>query len=485
MPVLVRYCNKCGIRIAPLELEMGRAIKHKGGYYCAKCAGELVVVAEVVEEEEEPEARKPPPAARRPAAHVAPNRVPVRHVTKERAHHEDSPRGEYRQAKTNLLPLYFLIIGVFVTLVVVVLIVNRQQTAGTQPAAGTQQPANAHQPSGTAGNIPPPDLGRKTSAGVDPEAADRLRAEFDAIVKHAGDDPKELNTAIGELKAFLDKESLPAPLAAKARSRLNKYAAKLKGLAAEEFEKTQTKVARHLAALEFDKALKVLEDFPDIYANTDASREVDKEMQRVAFEKGAHEKYLEALKAADKALEKGELEEARGKLKEWLEEFSGTRHGKVVQEKLAAVVEKIKSERQLRRLGIQKEFRELEKLTAGLSEKEKHEEAARAWRDFADKYPDEKDLVEKALASARTSEELAAKAAAKAAVKPKEPRYRLGGVGPEDGVRGRGGAGQAYPRTRACRSQTAARKEVESACGYQAQRQAGPERIRSWRHIQS
>jgi hypothetical protein len=45
MPVTARYCNRCGVRISPFELESGEAIRHRDQYYCARCAKEVVPVA--------------------------------------------------------------------------------------------------------------------------------------------------------------------------------------------------------------------------------------------------------------------------------------------------------------------------------------------------------------------------------------------------------------------------------------------------------
>lgn len=55
MPVTARYCNRCGVRISPLELESGEAARYEGQYYCAGCAREVIPVAREAQEFRKPE----------------------------------------------------------------------------------------------------------------------------------------------------------------------------------------------------------------------------------------------------------------------------------------------------------------------------------------------------------------------------------------------------------------------------------------------
>ncbi len=425
MPVLVRYCNKCGIRISPLDLETGRAVEHKGGYYCANCAEELVVVAEVVEEEEAPERRKArngkrplAPVIKRPV-HVDPDKVPQRHAVKERAHHEEPARAEYQKPSESHLPIYLLIIAVFIVLVVIVVLANQKN--------GTRKPPKPAPRRTTTIEPPPPEPGRRTTTGVDTEAEQALRAELDSIIKHADEHPEELHAAIDRLNAFVRKPSLPMSVASDARLRLNTYTGKLRTRTAEDYKKLSVRIGVLLKEFKFAEALKALDGFSQTYASEDVLHDLDKERMRIYFEKGAHEEYLKTVKKVgtpgeDKSL--AVLRSDLNELRKWLEQFPGTPHQEEFKELAASIEKYLKDRQQQHRDKVRKEYNEAAQRAKKLAEEGKYKEAALLLRSFAAKYPEEKALAKEAQITADLYDKQAA-GAAKVPDKPKEPRYRL------------------------------------------------------------
>lgn len=424
MPVLVRYCNKCGIRIPPLDLETGKAIEHKGDYYCANCAEELVVVAEVVEEDKPPERRRPrngkrplAPVSKRPV-HVDPDKVPQRHAGKERTHHEETARQEYQAPSRSNLPIYLLIIAVFIVLVVILVVAGQKNGTRKKPEPPPRRTTTIEPP--------PPEPGRRTTTGVDTEAEQALRAELDAIVKRVDEHPEELQAAIARLNAFLRKPSLPMSVASDARLRLNTYVERLRTSTEEEYKKLSARIGDLLKKYKFAEALKELDGFPQTYASENLLHELDKDRMRIYFEKGAHEEYLKLVEKVgepgdDKglAIMRGGLDE----LKKWLEQFPGTPHQEEVKELAVRIEKHLNDRKQRHRDKVRKEYKDAEGRAKKLAGDGRYKEAAQVLSDFAAKYPEEKALVKEAKITAEVYENQAA-GAAKVNV-PKEPRYRL------------------------------------------------------------
>ncbi len=422
MPVLVRYCNKCGIRIPPLDFEMGKAIEHMGAYYCGKCAEELVVVAEVVEEEEPQEPRKAPPAQRKHAVHVDRNHVPHRQAAKDRNHREEPPRVEYPRPSGSHLPIYLLIIGVFVALVVIILLANRggppkDEKGGQDGGASSSRTDDTDR------------TGDRTSAGtVDTEKEAKLKARLDELGKHVESGMKDLGTAISELKNILNGERLPSSVQTKATVMLDTYSARLSELSTAKIEDLEGKVRGHIVEFKFAEALEELEKFPNEYRDEAAKREIDRLKQEVYIQQGAHQKYLELLEDMKTPVDKTGLDELRLRvksIKKWLKEFPGTVHAGKASENLAAVEKEIAKREQERREQVKKELEKAQGRAAGLAKDKKYKEAAAVLEEFAAKNKNDKDLAKRASDIASVYRKKAAESITAVPDKPKEPRFTL------------------------------------------------------------
>jgi hypothetical protein len=439
MPVLVRYCNKCGIRISPLDFEMGKAIEHQGAYYCGKCADELIVVAEVVEEEEgqeeeeeEAQPKRELSAPRKHPARIDRSRAPQRQAVRDKAQHEEPARLDYPRPSGSHLPIYLLIVGVFVALIVIVMLANRggpQGTGGGDAGSASGRSGDAGRSGDTGSSRAAGPSGDRTSAGtVDTEQETRLNARLDDLGKRTGEGAKDLGAAISELKNILNGERLPASVQSKATVMLDTYTARLRDLSAKKTEALTAKVEELVKAFSFQEALKEIEAFPQEHADEISLREIDRLKQQVYFEEGAHAKYSELVKDLKAPLEEStlpELESQVKELKKWLKEFEGTVHAREAAGRLAAAESAITKKKQERREQAGLELEAAQGKALELSNGKKYEEAAAVLEEFAAKHPEEKDLAKKASDLASTYRDKAAQAATTAAEKPKEPRFRL------------------------------------------------------------
>jgi hypothetical protein len=425
MPVLVRYCNKCGIRIPPLDFEMGKAIEHQGVYYCGKCAEELVVVAEVVEEEEEqqPEPKKASAVPRKHhAVHVDRDRVPHRQTSRDRMPRDEAAKAEYPRPSGSHLPIYLLIIGVFVALVVIILLANRDggpkktggQSGGDSSSSGVDD---------TGGS------GDHTSAGtVDAEEETRLNASLDELGKRTGGSAENLRAAISKLRKMLGGERLPASVQTKATVMLNSYTARLHDLSAEKMKALSERVEDLIKALKFAEALEEIDKFAVDDADEAAARDIDRLKQQAYTEQGAHEKYLELSQNMKTPVDETELPELRSRengLKKWLKEFEGTVHAGEAAEKLASVESAIARGEQLRRQQAMLKLKKAEEAASELAGQKKFKEAAVVLEEFAAENKNFKDLAKKASGIAAAYRKQAAESSAAVPTKPKEPRFRL------------------------------------------------------------
>jgi len=408
MPVLVRYCNKCGIRIPPLDLEIGRAVEHHGVYYCAKCADDLMVVAEVVDEDEPPVEKK----------YQAPLRKQAGHTDKDKTHQRRAEEGrqDYRRPSSNLLPLYLLIIAVFVTLVVIVILVNRPNEEGDASRLPPPPPSDG-------GAFLPPETGRRTSGGLDAEEEQKLRKELDDIVKYAESGNEHLKMVIARLEEFMKKPKLPMSVASDAQIKLKNYVETHDRIGREVLEKAFKNSDSLVKELKFEEAIKVLDSFPDEYKNEDILRDLEKEKQRIVLEKKADANYRNIEISVKQDLKENNLEEARTVLQKWLGDFAGTVHTEQVKERLTFVEKQITQKKTARRDKIQRAYKEAVNAAKGLAENKKYSEAASVLRDFAAKHPGEKTLSAEARQSALAYEKLAQQVADVEEPKDVEPHF--------------------------------------------------------------
>ncbi len=414
MPVLVRYCNKCGIRISPLELEMNKAVKHGGVYYCAKCAEELVIVAEVVEERHKKSDRKRISApGRRYAAPSDRERVPPRYVHRERPLRVEEAGRQEIPRRSGSLVLVFLIIAaiVVVSIIVGLVVLNRRPRGTPAPDTDVSTPEKPEEKP----PVKEPDV-------VEPgKAEDALRAEFNAIVKCPVDDPKQLGEVIHKLNDFVRKPDLPMSVSLDARKKIRSYESNLKQLAKSGLKKLLLATDTLVKEGKFQEAIEKLNSFPAAFDRF-VGNEIDKDLQRVYREQGGDEKYLELVRISDDALKQGNPELAGKKVREWIKDFQGTVHEGEVRKLLASIEEKI--EKQKQEYGkVRKEFDEAMKLARVQAENESYKEAAHLLKDFADKHPNEKELVRKAQDAIKRYEDLAEKLAQEQARKIEGARF--------------------------------------------------------------
>jgi hypothetical protein len=427
MPVLVRYCNKCGVRIPPLDLEIGKAIEHEGAYYCARCTEELVVVAEVVEEEEPAEEQREhrkPSAPRKHSVHVAPDRIPVRHAAKDRVRTEDHSRTEYHAPSGSHAPIYILIFGIFAAMIIIIVVLaSRRETPVVPPAGG-------------AGDQPPPPVsGGTDTPSLDTERERALGQELDRFAEEAKEGKEKLPELIVKLSEFLDRSRLPASIASRAASMRATYEEELDKHVTALLEQVTTQVRTLVEELKFGDALKVLDEFPSVFLVGDVRQKISLEKDGILREVTAHEEYLalaervEESKKLDKPTEAGVMD-VIGALNSWLTEFKGTHHTGEAEELLAGAREVLQKAKQIRREELSKKFNDAKTAAEEKAEAGEYEQAAKILRDFAQADP--KGLGAEAVRLAEAYDEMAAGSEDVAPKEPKEPRFRLDFTGSDE-----------------------------------------------------
>jgi hypothetical protein len=309
--VIVHYCDNCGIRIEPEDVQEGKAIVSGDKAYCPECAKKLNVAKQ--------KPKKPPVQVpvRKSTTRVGPVRKKTTASFARRPRRDESgdeyERESHRLAamsgsKKKTLPLLLGIGGV----VVVVIIIAVLAGGSDKPPADRR---NAPQVPGP--RTPGDQAGYDTSkpgpyAGVEkPPVASAAIRKYQAAQDYGKRNPEDYPGVIERLESILNEEAVDFGMRDTIDRAMSEWNGRWDTAAMKEWDKTTEAAGKLTAKGDYEGAAKLYENFPEKYRKF-YSEKSEKEIARLRKTKEAIEalKELEPdIKAAQKEFTVDEIDE--------------------------------------------------------------------------------------------------------------------------------------------------------------------------------
>jgi hypothetical protein len=386
LAVVVHYCDKCGIRIEPEDIQEEKALLLGDKAFCPSCA-QKVMSAEA-QPVEEAKTEKPASKRRQPVRVAPPRKKTTASVARrpkrerrvdEYEQPEEKPEGPPLPKKKSPVPLILGVCGVLVVIIIIAIAAS----GGGKP--GTEKPEISEKPGGPPVSGPGPGhvvegpIGPAEGPAEESKALKRLEEAEDYGRRH----PEDYAKVTDMLESIMREEAPSTVDAARVQRVYDDWKVRWETAAEAQWKKT-TAAAEELAAKgENEKGAKLWDDFPEKFRKLDT---YDQDAAAEAKKLRDQQVALEALKeiegdlaAAEKQYTLETLEEAEGVLKR-LGEF-GRKHEdiKPLVERILPVYNSLKEK--VEKIWKEREAKEMEEWLKDQNEKREEEARQREQQD--------------------------------------------------------------------------------------------------------
>ncbi len=351
MAVFVHYCDQCGIRIEPEDIEEGRALVSSDKAYCPACAEKVKAT------QQKPAQTEEPVSARKPAPRATPRGIKRKTTTSlKRRPRREKRVDEYEQESREREPATILpqkksplplVLGVAGVLVVIVVIIAVSSGGGGKPV-NTEHDEFSRLPGDTHGGYQPDPVEPVEPQYQEQPPSSAALKRYEEAFRYAENNPENYAKVVEKFESILQEETVPFALSTRIQVTISEWMSRWMEAAAREKEKT-AKAAKELVAKDdHEGAAKLWENFPEKYKKLGSyGEDCQAEAARLRKEKDALAalKELEGdIKAAEKKFTVDEIEQLE-KLLEKLCAF-GRKYEEIdlVVEKLEPAVTKLREE---------------------------------------------------------------------------------------------------------------------------------------------
>lgn len=394
MAVVVHYCDKCGIRIEPEELDEGKAAIIEGKAFCSSCTKKLSSTAlrpKIVK----PISKRKPPARSAPVRKKTTTAMVRRSKPGDRVdeYEEDSrPQIPAPVKKKSALPLVLGIAGV---LLVVIIIIAVSAGGSGRPERESRISEELPQPRGYAPPAREPQPVKPDEPHPQPPpAVSTTQRRYEEALAYGRSHPEEYAEMVDRLEAITREESVGFRLADRIQLTISEWMGRWEQVARQEWERTTTAAQKLAENGDHEAAAKLWDSFPEKFKSFGSyGEESEAEAKRLRKLKDALAALSDIendIKAAEKDFTVEQIEEAE-KLLDKLCEFGG-KYDDVdfVVEKLRPAVTKLRE--QIQKLEQEKFTKELEEFNKKQEEERRKQEQERwtalktFWQTFYGQY---------------------------------------------------------------------------------------------------
>lgn len=387
MAVVVHYCDECGIRIEPEDIQEKRALILGDKAYCPSCAEKVKAAEEAKPVEILPvEDKKKPVSKRKTASRVAPPRkkttasIARRQKREKRIDEyeqpEEKPEGPVLPKKKSPLPIILGVAGVIIVIIIIALAAGGGGDKGRVETPGVSEKPDTPPATG-------PGPGRVVEGPVGPVGgpAEESKAmkRLEEAIKYGRAHPEDYAKVADMLDVIMREETLNTGEFGRVQRAYDDWKVRWETAAEQRWESTKKAAEELVAKGEYEEAAKQWDAFPEKFKKLDTyGMDAEAEAKRLRDEKIALDAFKEIegdIAAAEKDYTLETLPDAE-KVLERLGEF-GRKHEDVkpLVERILPVYKALKEK--IEKLQDEKEAREMEEWLKGQAEKQEQEKQER------------------------------------------------------------------------------------------------------------